>query len=87
MFWYPYDIKICHIYINLTISPLEMDTKSKLEPEPKEKGPSKIIFVDFVKYMGSKRKRRKREIMALTEAEFEDMLKEKKDQAQLSLFG
>jgi len=37
--------------------------------------------------MGTKRKRRKRETMALTEAELEDMLKDKKGQAQLRLFG
>jgi len=57
------------------------------KPEPKEKDPDKVVFVDFVKYMGNKRKRRKKETIAVTEAELEDMLKEKKGQAQLRLFG
>jgi hypothetical protein len=39
------------------------------------------VFVDFVKFVGTKRKRRKRETIAVTEAELEDILKEKKGQA------
>jgi len=57
------------------------------KPEPKEKDPNKVVFVDFVKFVGTSRKRRKRETIAVTEAELKDMLKEKKGQAQLRLFG
>ncbi len=65
----------------------EPEKTPKPKPEPKEKDPDKVVFVDFVKYMGNKRKRRKKETIAVTEAELEDMLKEKKGQAQLRLFG
>jgi len=63
-------------------------TETKPKPKPKEKDPDKVVFVDFVKFVGDKRKRKKRETITITEAELEKMLNEnKRSHAQLRLFG
>ena len=62
--------------------------KPEQTPKPKEKDPDKVLFVDFIKFVGDKRKRKKRESIAVTEAELSKMLKDnKKSHAQLKLFG
>jgi SNF2 family DNA or RNA helicase len=62
--------------------------ETKPKPKPKEKDPDAVVFVDFVKFVGDKRKRKKRETIAVTEAELSEMLKDnKKSHAQLRLFG
>ena len=62
--------------------------ETKPKPKPKEKDPDKVLFVDFIKFVGDKRKRKKRESIAVTEAELSEMLKDnKKSHAQLRLFG
>ena len=62
--------------------------ETKPKPKPKEKDPDKVLFVDFIKFVGDKRKRKKRESIAVTEAELSEMLKDnKKSHAQLKLFG
>lgn len=66
----------------------EMESEPDIAPKPKEKDPDKVYFVDFVKFVGDKRKRKKRESIAVTEAELSEMLKDnKRSHAQLKLFG
>jgi len=57
-------------------------------PKQKQKDPNKVVFVEFKTFVGKKRKRRKTERLALTEAELDKMLAENENASvQLSLFG
>ena len=65
------------------------DNKPELDekPEPGEDG--KVVYVNFVTFVGKKRKRKKIEKKAVTKKELDKMVAEKDDEAQvqLSLFG
>ena len=64
----------------------EPEQEEALEPKPKD--PNKVVFVEFKTFVGDKRKRRKTERMAMTEAELTKMLAENENASvQLSLFG
>ena len=58
------------------------------KPEPVKKDPNKAVYVDFMTFVGNKRKKRKVKKMVLTQAEFDEMVDntEKQIQAQFSLF-
>ena len=58
------------------------------KPEPIKKDPNKVVYVDFMTFVGNKRKKRKVKKMALTQAEFDEMVDntEKQIHAQFSLF-
>jgi len=62
--------------------------ESTPKPEPAKKDPNKVVYVDFMTFVGNKRKKRKVKKMALTQAEFDEMISEKREQihAQFSLF-
>jgi hypothetical protein len=62
--------------------------ESTPKPKPIKIGPNKVVYVDFMTFVGNKRKKRKVKKMALTQAEFNEMVDntEKQIQAQLSLF-
>jgi len=71
----------------------EMESEPDIVAKPeqiskqKEKDPDKVLFVDFVKFVGDKRKRKKRESITVTKAELSEMLKDnKRSHAQLRLF-
>ena len=62
--------------------------KSTPKPKPIKIDPNKVVYVDFMTFVGNKRKKRKVKKMALTQAEFDEMVDntEKQIQAQFSLF-
>lgn len=56
--------------------------------EPKEKDPDRVIYVEFKTLVGKKRKRKKVDRLAVTEAELAKMMAENENASvQLSLFG
>ncbi|MEA3361528.1 MAG: hypothetical protein U9R17_19265 [Thermodesulfobacteriota bacterium] len=63
-------------------------TKPEPQPEPVQKDPNKVVYVDFMTFVGGKRKKKKIKKMAMTQEELDDMIdkNEKQVQAQLSLF-
>jgi len=57
-------------------------------PKPKEKDPDRVIYVEFKTFVGKKRKRKKVDRLAVTEAELTKMIAENENASvQLSLFG
>ena len=62
--------------------------ESTTKPKPIKKDPNKVVYVDFMSFVGNKRKKRMVKKMALTQAEFDDMIsqEEKQIQVQFSLF-
>jgi len=66
----------------------EETKESTTKPEPIKIDPNKVVYVDFMTFVGNKRKKRKVKKMALTQAEFDEMISEKGEQihAQFSLF-
>jgi hypothetical protein len=66
----------------------EETKESTPKPGPVKKDPNKVVYVDFMTFVGNKRKKRKVKKMALTQVEFDEMISEKGEQvqAQLSLF-
>jgi len=62
--------------------------ESTPKPEPVKIDPNKVVYVDFMTFVGNKRKKRKVKKMALTQAEFDEMVDntEKEIHAQFSLF-
>jgi len=66
----------------------EETKESTPEPKPIKIDPNKVVYVDFMTFVGNKRKKRKVKKMALTQAEFDEMVDntEKQVQAQFSLF-
>ena len=71
-----------------TVNDEEADFVEPKFPKPKEKDPKKVVFVEFKTFVGKKRKRKKVERMAVTEAELTKMLAENENASvQLSLFG
>jgi superfamily II DNA or RNA helicase len=66
----------------------EETKEQRPEPEPLPKDPNKVVYVDFMTFVGSKRKKRKVKKMAMTQAELDEMISEEGEQAQaqFSLF-
>jgi len=78
---------------NISIGPdAEIETvpepEKETSPKEKQEDKNKVVFVDFVTFVGKKRKRKKVEKIAVTKKELEAMLaKNEKGYAQFSLFG
>jgi len=68
----------------------ESEEAKESTPKPKtiKKDPNKDVYVDFMTFVGNKRKKRKVKKMALIQAEFDEMIFEKGEQIQVqfSLF-
>jgi len=66
----------------------EETKESTTKPKPIKIAPNKAVYVDFMTFVGNKRKKRKVKKMALTQAEFDEMISEKGEQIQVqfSLF-
>ena len=66
---------------------LDIETKPDQAIETKKKDPNRVVYVDFVTFIGKKRKKKKVEKIAVTRKELDAMLaKNEKGYAQLSLF-
>lgn len=70
------------------LAPDEPEDSDNLTSEPVVKDPNQVVFVEFSTFVGQKRKRKKLQRMAVTQAELAEMLaKDKTASAQLSFFG
>jgi len=70
------------------LAPVEPEGSDNLTSEPVKKDPNQVVFVEFSTFVGQKRKRKKLQRMAVTQAELAEMLAtDKIASAQLSLFG
>ena len=66
---------------------IEAAIERESEPEPIHKDPNKVVYVDFMTFVGKKRKKKIIEKMAVTQAELDAMISKKGDAvAQYSLF-
>jgi len=74
---------------DLSIEPdIPSDRKLDQTQRPQKEDPDKVVFVDFVTFIGKKRKKKKVERIAVTPEELDAMLaKQDKGYAQLNLFG
>ena len=66
----------------------EKTKESKTKPKPIKIDPNKVVYVDFMTFVGNKRKRRKVKKMAMTQAELDEVISKEGEQAQaqFSLF-